>query len=377
MKLTKQFIIFIIVAAYISHANASQLALEGPETSIEAGQIFSIDITIDAIQNFYGAALDIIYDGNMLRVYDSDFKDGIAEGVLMSENMTVETILLSRQVNTGRLVLGIVRSGNTSGIYLSQKKTLLTIYFEALTQGTTQISCDSLLSNLKDVSLNNIETTFLDINITASGFAPETPYSPYPHDNSLEISTQPVLTWLSKDMDPDDQIVFDIHLGTDPNPGLHVSGIAKSEYGAELLEYETEYFWRVRATDSKGVSKVGPVWSFTTFSSTGDADSDGLTNMAEVEIYHTNPHNPDTDGDGMADAWEIIENWDPLVDNSIVEKGDVDSSRIVNLLDLIIVLQELGDVYTPPDHVNIKADVDGDNRIGLEEAIYILKHIED
>jgi len=54
-----------------------------------------------------------------------------------------------------------------------------------------------------------------------------------------------------------------------------------------------------------------------------------------------------------------------------VAKGDIDGKGSVDLADAILVLQVLAGI-NPPD-VNVGADVNSDNKIGLEEVVYILQ----
>ncbi len=56
-----------------------------------------------------------------------------------------------------------------------------------------------------------------------------------------------------------------------------------------------------------------------------------------------------------------------------VKEGDVNNDGYVNLTDAIIVLKILAGIST--DYVNIGADVNGDLKIGLHEAAYILRYI--
>jgi len=57
-----------------------------------------------------------------------------------------------------------------------------------------------------------------------------------------------------------------------------------------------------------------------------DPDSDELSNLDEY-LNGTDPQNPDTDGDGMLDGYEVENNLDPLVDDSL---EDPDNDGLTN-----------------------------------------------
>jgi len=58
----------------------------------------------------------------------------------------------------------------------------------------------------------------------------------------------------------------------------------------------------------------------------------------------------------------------------LLDKGDVDRNGMVDLGDAVLALQNLVGIL-PPSAVGIEGDVNGDRRIGLEEAIYILQEL--
>ena len=55
--------------------------------------------------------------------------------------------------------------------------------------------------------------------------------------------------------------------------------------------------------------------------------------------------------------------------------GDVNGDGIVNLTDIVTVLKLQADMDREKDYYNMNADVNGDNRIGTAEALYILQGI--
>ncbi|GEM_PF-1772908 len=108
-----------------------------------------------------------------------------------------------------------------------------------------------------------------------------------------------------------------------------------------------------------------------------DNDGDGLTNIQEYQ-YHTDPKNKDTDGDGYSDGDEVAQKTDPNdfkshINLSSTTLGDLDCDDNVTLSDTIIALRIVSGIDQPS--VFCKNDVNGDNRIGLEEVVYILQKV--
>ena len=66
--------------------------------------------------------------------------------------------------------------------------------------------------------------------------------------------------------------------------------------------------------------------------------------------------------------------WDNYLNPQSNIPGDINSDWTVNMTDLIITLQICAGV-DPGASVNLGADVDGDNHLGMPEAIFILEKI--
>jgi len=134
--------------------------------------------------------------------------------------------------------------------------------------------------------------------------SPDVPSSPSPSDGSIDNSVNVTLSWQGTDLFLGETETYDMYLDSNNPPLIAVSySQSNTSYSATNLEYGTTYYWRI-VTHANGEEVEGPVWSFTTFSASGDADNDGLTNEQEIEL-DTNPFNPDTDGDGLNDGEEV------------------------------------------------------------------------
>ncbi len=78
-------------------------------------------------------------------------------------------------------------------------------------------------------------------------------------------------------------------------------------------------------------------------------------------------------------SWAPVDTWVELCRRIIYftpRKGDLNSDKLINLTDVILGLQILSNVEQLP-FVEKGADFNGDERIGIEEAIYILQMVSD
>jgi len=209
---------------------------------------------------------------------------------------------------------------------------------------------------------------------------------------------------------------YDLRFSTVPitesnwNSSIRIGSVPKAaspgtvqSMAIEMPDPDAEYYFAIRATDGAGnlsslTTLSSPVISQSTDtdgdgmpdlweSSHGvnpnvndamnDDDGDGLTNIQEYQ-YHTDPKNSDTDGDGYSDKDEIAKGTDPTdfkshINLSSNTPGDLDCDDNVTLSDAIIALRIVSSI--DPPSLFCKNDVNGDNRIGLEEVVYILQKV--
>jgi hypothetical protein len=100
---------------------------------------------------------------------------------------------------------------------------------------------------------------------------PHAPSDPMPPDGAAGESRDTELSWTGGgDPDAGDTVTYTVYLDTDPSPGSQVcqDTAATCDPGGTLLA-NTHYYWRVVATDDHSESTSGPVWDFTTGTSTG------------------------------------------------------------------------------------------------------------
>jgi len=93
---------------------------------------------------------------------------------------------------------------------------------------------------------------------------PFTPHDPIPSDNATNISVNTLLQWIGGDPDTDDNVTYDVYLGsTLPLPKVS-DNQSKPWYKTGTPSYNTNYYWKIVAWDSHGLSTSGPIWRFTT-----------------------------------------------------------------------------------------------------------------
>jgi hypothetical protein len=93
-------------------------------------------------------------------------------------------------------------------------------------------------------------------------YPPEIPHTPFPHSETTGVSTNTSLSWNCSD-EEDDDLIYDIYMGTETNPQLVVLGYGSMTYYPDSLEALTTYYWRVDAWDGNNYSH-GPIWEITT-----------------------------------------------------------------------------------------------------------------
>jgi formylglycine-generating enzyme required for sulfatase activity len=123
---------------------------------------------------------------------------------------------------------------------------------------------------LADVEFPVFEVRFLLAHWSSEDNRPPyAPSRPVPYDDAVGEPRNALLRWSGGDPDGDD-VVYDVYLApNDPYPGVRVtSGQQEMYYDTGTLAPDTDYYWRVVATDSPiEETNVGPVWHFRTGSS--------------------------------------------------------------------------------------------------------------
>lgn len=113
-----------------------------------------------------------------------------------------------------------------------------------------------------------------------------------------------------------------------------------------------------------------------------DIGQDTDTNVFQPDLDPTKTTYPliaDTDDDGTPDGQEDL-NHNGRLDSGETEPsgfqiGDIDSNGVINMQDAILALQILAG-FNPSD-INQSSDINKDNKISMQEAIYIFQKISE
>jgi len=111
----------------------------------------------------------------------------------------------------------------------------------------------------------NINDWYIDdVAVTSVNTAPNTPSNPNPANHATGISITKDLSWTGGDPDAGDIVTYNVYFGTTNPPPKVSTNQSATTYDPGTLNSLTTYYWKIKAWDNHGVSKVGPVWTFTT-----------------------------------------------------------------------------------------------------------------
>ncbi len=118
---------------------------------------------------------------------------------------------------------------------------------------------------------------------------PNIPSDPSPLDGTTNIAIASILSWTGGDPGPDDTVTYDVYFGI--NPALDTGDLVSDDqsgitYDPGVLNYDTNYFWKIVAKDNHGATREGPVWSFTTINqfNFGDAEIFNNAGIAYADV---------------------------------------------------------------------------------------------
>ncbi|MBC8254148.1 MAG: hypothetical protein H8E35_08965, partial [Ardenticatenia bacterium] len=113
--------------------------------------------------------------------------------------------------------------------------------------------------------------------VTVDHHRPNEPSAPSPSDGATGVSRTPTLCWSGGDADAGDSVTYDIRFGTSSSPPIVKSNHSSTCYSPGTLSEGTTYYWKIEARDNWGVTKLGPLWHFTTESN----QPPSITNIRE------------------------------------------------------------------------------------------------
>jgi hypothetical protein len=109
---------------------------------------------------------------------------------------------------------------------------------------------------------------------------PYKPGSPSPSDGATNVSINADLSWSGGDPDAGDTVTYNVYFGTNSSPPLVSENQLENTYDPGILNYSTQYYWRIVAKDEHGASNESEIWSFTT-ASAPSSDLVGLWHFDE------------------------------------------------------------------------------------------------
>ncbi len=116
----------------------------------------------------------------------------------------------------------------------------------------------------------------------------------FPGDNAVDIPVAVTLRWYSSD----GAASYNLQLSLDPSfatTALDSSGIADTLLALSNLIGDTQYYWRVSASNSGGTSVFSPTWAFKTASLTSAVlQLSGVPKEYGLAQNYPNPFNPST-----------------------------------------------------------------------------------
>ena len=125
---------------------------------------------------------------------------------------------------------------------------------------------------------------------------PEAPSNPDPYDGETDVELNADLYWTCSDPDGD-SLTYDVYFGKSNPPPLVSSGQTEMFYSPGVMNYNSQYFWRIVAEDEHGASTSGPIWSFST-----------LGNDPPETPSNPNPEDGEIDVDPEVDlSWVCID----------------------------------------------------------------------
>ncbi|MBY8985463.1 MAG: caspase family protein [Candidatus Lokiarchaeota archaeon] len=160
---------------------------------------------------------------------------------------------------------------------------------------------------------------------------------------------------ISDDTDNDSlEDVFEIFAGLDPS-----NNDTDSDGLDDYFEFNGDTDPLLDDTDSDGLLDGLELLTYLTNGVNPDTDGDGLSDGDEVLIFVTNPLETDTEDDGMDDYYEVLNELDPLTDDSSL---DFDVDGLTNILEC-----QLGSSAndSDSDHDNIPDYYEYNNNLNL------------
>lgn len=99
--------------------------------------------------------------------------------------------------------------------------------------------------------------------VTEINDPPYTPSNPSPINGATNVDINEDISWTGGDPNGD-TVTYDIYFGTSSPPSLIYSNYSYTTYDPGTMQYNTTYYWKIKAKDIHGYETIGPEWNFIT-----------------------------------------------------------------------------------------------------------------
>jgi parallel beta-helix repeat protein len=112
---------------------------------------------------------------------------------------------------------------------------------------------------------NHDRYPYMNLNGWPLNHPPYVPHNPHPENGMINVDRDTDISWIGGDLDPEDIVTYDIYFEQgDSTPDVLVSDNQSGTfYDPGTLAYNSTYYWKIVAWDTRGDSSEGPIWMFT------------------------------------------------------------------------------------------------------------------
>lgn len=246
-------------------------------TTAKVGDVINVPITASDLTNVSSISLHIQYDPSVLTFngiynWSTQFAGGISTANAAGNKVMIGWFAVTpASIANGKLLdLRFTYNGGTS---------VLSVLTGA---GNTEFS------NQTGGIISNITYNSGTVSLALTPVIPAVPGLLSPANGASNISVTPVLTWNSAS----GANSYNVQVSTNSsftNIIASQNGLSNTSFSVPTLNTNTQYFWRVSATNTVGTSNFSDTWTFTTTPPIPGvpvpaSPVNGATNVAQVPI---------------------------------------------------------------------------------------------
>lgn len=231
-------------------------------------------------ENLYSLAL-ISYDGATQSIYNDK---PVSNGMFYSTDMESWSFGVHPYVRTGASGRHVVLEDNSVLYFGTESQTGIPSFATKATFDASVLTSRHTLP----MTFANLPTV-AEIEQTIGNNSPEVITLTSPGDGSNGVSLSPTLEW-NQDSNSNS---YTLQVSTDGFESFVVNeSLTQTSFNASALQYNTQYSWRVRGTNSTGDGEWSDVWTFTT------------------QVEQLNPSTPLSPEDGQENVGTLTKfNW--------------------------------------------------------------------